>query len=115
NQQQSPPLLHLPPEIREKIFAYALGGETIHNSRGTIPVFTRRNAQRNQRSSPLLRLPPEPNNCTALLLVCRQTYSETGLMPYHLNIFEYDNAIYFTGWLNALKIAQRKAIAKIHV
>ncbi|OWY42215.1 asparagine synthetase [Alternaria alternata] len=68
----SSPLLRLPPEIRNMIFALVLTEE------GTIYLFYIRNGWRYQNDFQI-----------SLLRVCRQVYTETCLLPYKLNTFDF--------------------------
>ncbi|CAN9346453.1 unnamed protein product [Alternaria alternata] len=75
------------------------------------------------RTSPLLRLPPEirniiwklspspePKNVMALLRTCRQVYAEAALMPLTLTIFTTDYIPYAARDLRKLKPQQRRLI-----
>ncbi|KAI4673376.1 uncharacterized protein J4E88_008989 [Alternaria novae-zelandiae] len=72
------PLLLLPAEIRNMVFAFALGQQyLVINNKGTLVT----------RGVPV-HLP-------RLLYVCRQIYAETALLPYALNIFAiWDLSVY---------------------
>ncbi|KAI4706353.1 hypothetical protein J4E89_009087 [Alternaria sp. Ai002NY15] len=67
------PLLRLPPELRNSIFAYALYHETF--------VLDPPDSSRYVVKS-------RDKNLLSLLYVCRQVYSETAFLPYKLNSFE---------------------------
>jgi hypothetical protein len=72
---QKSPLLRLPPEIRTRIWEYALGG------RYFLQHFLHRGTQR------FSSLPSTQTNACALLQVCRQIYAETALIPIVINTF----------------------------
>lgn len=95
---QMSPLLRLPPEIRNKIWQYVLGGKLI-----------RVEDQKGSRYAKFSSSPSEPDNAMALLRTCRQVYAEAALMPLLLNTFSFD---YITV-VKKLKLRQRKHIASI--
>lgn len=71
NQVKSP-LLALPPEVRSRIFEYALGGQDILLRRSWTLRKTRHE---------------NFNNLLALLGVSRQRYAETAMIPFLQNTF----------------------------
>jgi len=111
NATQSP-LLSLPSEIRNKIFEYVLGGydiyisaynaqsmsrHTAHSNGGML----RRNIQLTHRMVTMMLpqgTPFRPARPTDILpamslpRVCRQLYTETGLLPYMLNRFKFSDS-----------------------
>ncbi|KAI4613396.1 uncharacterized protein J4E87_009863 [Alternaria ethzedia] len=68
------PLLRLPPELRNIIFAYALDHGTVSPHLGTTCL------ERRLRKDPIRKR-------FGLLFTCRQIYAETALLPYKLNTF----------------------------
>ncbi|OCK88385.1 uncharacterized protein K441DRAFT_427519, partial [Cenococcum geophilum 1.58] len=74
NSNQSP-LLHLPAEVRNQIYAHVLGGKLVHPTarRGSL-----------ERWHKLLHL--------GLLDTCKQTYQEAALLSYSLNTFSLSSA-----------------------
>jgi hypothetical protein len=72
---QNSPLLCLPPEIRNRIWEFALCGNDI------------RQVNCGRRSNVFLPKPSERLNTFALLRVCRQIYAETALLPFSGNTF----------------------------
>jgi len=68
------PLLRLPPELRNIIFAYALDHGTVSPHLGTTSL------ERRLRKDPIRKR-------FGLLFTCRQIYAETALLPYKLNTF----------------------------
>lgn len=86
---QQAPLLRLPPEIRDRIWRYALGGKTF------VGVGLWESTYRFGPSK------ADPENGAALLRTCRQIYSETAL---HLP--RLGNFVYAT--FSALKRSARK-------
>jgi hypothetical protein len=79
-------LLRLPAEIRNQIFAYALGGQT-YELRETAPYGVVTNTTVSE-------------NALALLVVCRQLYAETALAPFSLNFFSYTDRFILDLWLD---------------
>ena len=71
--QRDSPLLRLPPEIRNQIFEYALGGHTIWLQ--DAPKWRRGVKHKKTR------------NLLALLAVSRQAYAETAMIAFSLNTF----------------------------
>jgi hypothetical protein len=105
---QDSALLSLPPEIRNRIWAYALGG---HDFR--------------QVYNPRLRYvfrpkPHERSNLFTILRVCRQIYAETALLPYNVNVFSVhdllgDDALQVGKSANRLKKYQLSQIAELKI
>ncbi|KAJ4992148.1 amino acid transporter [Stagonosporopsis vannaccii] len=95
-QQGSASLLHLPAEIRNKIYACALGGNTWSINMGSG------------------RTKPHADNSTkhtlALLQVNRQIYAEARLFPYLYNTFEGRHNGHLQEWIRSLTAAQRESI-----
>ncbi|KAH9873836.1 hypothetical protein IAQ61_004463 [Plenodomus lingam] len=75
---QSSPLLRLPAEIRNKIWALSLGGQVMRLL-GSVPNGSRR----------VIALSSTERSGVALLRVCRQIYAEAAGMPLSLNTFSY--------------------------
>src|SRR4051812_48744235 len=69
------PLLFLPPEIRNRIFHYAIGGKTF------------RQLYRTHGTQRFLGEPSGRPNAFALLRTCRQIYAETAVVPFTSNVF----------------------------
>ena len=124
------PLLRLPPEIRNRIFHFVLGGEHIHVFRDYQRQGTtngRRPRSLDKRGYWCLY------NTTAgigasdedkwkhfysikLLLVCRQIYAEACLLPYALNIFSaYNATVLRSAFLPSLKPCQRRALRSLAI
>ncbi|KAJ4296249.1 beta transducin [Kalmusia sp. IMI 367209] len=127
------PLLRLPSEIRNRIFAYAMGGHVITikvTKTFDIDAFTishklcstsrQRGKRTRDSAAPPWQLP----------LVCRQLYAETALLPYSLNSFRFvdrNDLVKATGkykgphynvldlWFEKRRPAQVKAIQFLHV
>ena len=75
------PLLRLPAELRNIIYKYALGGRVLRFSRA------------GSKNHSIFHADTYDNpRILGLLRACRQTYSETALLPYQLNLFN------FVGW-----------------
>jgi len=136
-------LLRLPREIRDVIYAFALGGNHIHsrvqwesieqNPRPTppgavSPASTRYNQNPYRRivvhsaaaaellSDNLTRRCPYSHKISlALLFTCRQVYSETLLLPYSLNIFSFGSEPSYDAFMTSLRLPQRQAICKLEL
>ena len=128
------PLLRLPPEIRNRILAYALGGEHIHlftYSQKTALTHGRRpkstvemdgvynttaGVWNNGCGIGTMPPPGRHDRCIsewysiAPLLVCRQIYTEACLLPYALNIWSFDWTYVLTRFLRRLQACQRRAL-----
>ncbi|CAK3860849.1 Hypothetical predicted protein [Lecanosticta acicola] len=96
------PFLQLPPEVRNRIYAFALGGRTLHISRdGSKAVGIPRFKATVCRAEATHVRPWDPSEthrrCSqkgcdlalALLRCSRQIYSEAALIPYADNIFSF--------------------------
>ncbi|OAF99119.1 uncharacterized protein CC84DRAFT_1264656 [Paraphaeosphaeria sporulosa] len=98
--QLSSPLLQLPGEIRSTIYEYVLGDETF-----TINPAARLlgNSERKKREY------------LALLQVSRQTYVETVLMPFKLNVFHSDCPQTIRNWMDEanIPIAAQQTITRL--
>ncbi|KAH7076417.1 hypothetical protein BKA63DRAFT_564808 [Paraphoma chrysanthemicola] len=102
------PLLSLPPELRTKIWAYALAGTRTH-------VHKRYSVQRTKsaRGHGLVR--SRIISPLSLLRVSRQVYSEAALLPYHLTTFFFDDYNDLRAFQLALKQAQLDALEVIAI
>ncbi|KAH7076492.1 hypothetical protein BKA63DRAFT_602284 [Paraphoma chrysanthemicola] len=76
---QDSPLLQLPPEIRNRIWRFVLGGMTFRQK------FIGRSSKR-----VLSNKPRDAKNAMAMLRVCRQFYAECAALPYSLNSFSFE-------------------------
>lgn len=97
------PLLRLPPEVRHRIFEYALSG-------GYITLVGFKNVSRAVVAG-------GRKNLFALSRVCRQTYVETALMPFALTTFTYygDKQFSLDLWAKARLPVQVAAVRKAHI
>ena len=107
------PLLSLPSEIRNIIFAYAVGGYDIYISaynaqsisRHTVLASVTVLCKHTQLSYRMVTVmlpqgtrpfrsarPTDTLPATSLARVCRQLYAETGLLPYRLNHFKFSDS-----------------------
>lgn len=98
------PLLCLPAELRNIIWALVLGGTTFSiDCEARIPWGVRvKNTTAQQHSLALLR-------------TCRQIYGETCLLPFILNIFQFKSEDAFKPWLARFNPEQRVAIANVRL
>jgi hypothetical protein len=118
------PLLRLLPEIRNTIFAYAMGGHTVgfFNDRH-IPEERRSNWSLSiDGSAVLMRERKSRSNGPAFHLpeVCRQIYTETATLGYAMNTFilpkslnQRSGLLLKRSWLSQRNDAQRSAIVSI--
>ena len=107
NQSKSP-LLRLPGEIRNLIYEYALGGNTINigfetyrttyksnKPREVVPIFKYHCTVFNKPTNPFKMGYPSQvkisSNFTTLHNICRQLYLETDILPYQLNIMSFSS------------------------
>ncbi|USP77115.1 hypothetical protein yc1106_04389 [Curvularia clavata] len=101
NQQQSP-LLRLPAELRNKIFAYALGGRTFRfKTTGNYPWY--------------IKNVTKYKHALALLQVCRQIYAETALLPFSTNTFSASRLYVLEEWAESLHSARAQSIKWIRL
>lgn len=89
--------LRLPPELRNLIYYYCLGGTT-----WLIGARSRNELSDNRVSSSL-----------ALLHVCRQIHSEAALFPYMFNTFHGKHDGHLIDWVEKLQPHQRLAVRSI--
>ncbi|KAF2277408.1 uncharacterized protein EI97DRAFT_290545 [Westerdykella ornata] len=102
------PLLRLPPEIRNMIFRYAVGGMTFDFTACERPWLQRLRGWKPRVNNPI-------KNCFSLLRVCRQIYSETALLPFSANTFHIseDQQEDFDDWLQDRLPIERDAITSL--
>lgn len=97
----STPLLQLPAEIRNRIFAYALGGRSFQVLGNQVKCYSKY---------------PNPESLS-LLRTCRQIYSETALLPFSANIFRVTNEQSpgdLESWLQLRLPVERESITMLH-
>jgi hypothetical protein len=99
---QQSPLLRLPPEIRNRIWAYALGGKVIRQ------IFTRRKCV-------LLPQPQERINAFTLLAACRQIYAETAALPFAANTVSISSCYRLSVERRRLRRGLRSQITELSV
>ncbi|KAJ8110972.1 hypothetical protein OPT61_g6314 [Boeremia exigua] len=114
------PLLRLPPEIRNQIWYFTMGGQLIafpnrnHAKGCAVMCETRADAgfccprSHSNYIYPTMRLQVEA--AFHLPEVCRQIYAETALTAYQQNTF-----IFKAGSMACLTAAQRRAITKVQI
>ncbi|KAF2789249.1 hypothetical protein K505DRAFT_328365 [Melanomma pulvis-pyrius CBS 109.77] len=103
-------LLSLPPELRNKIFALALGSYRLQRSEWGPPSGT---FYAHPGAS---RQPVKWINRCALLRVCRQIYSETATLPYRLNCFSFGMGTpELAFWIRKRSAAQLAAVRTLAV
>jgi len=104
--QRSSPLLQLPGELRNTIYAHVLGNHSIDVQEEYWP-------QRFRISISPFQV--QPHHITALLRTCRQIHAETHLLPFTLNIFSCENPSILQFFRHALTCKQRHAIAELQL
>lgn len=98
------PLLSLPAELRNIIWAHVLGGTTYNiKCELRIPWGT------------TIKNTTVQENSLALLRTCRQIYSETRLIPFRLNTFHFKSEEAFKPWLAKFDKTQQAAITEVHL
>jgi hypothetical protein len=107
NNNQDAPLLRLPPEIRCRIWEYVLGGMTLRSA--TFRLNDRRFTER--------MVPPFSERMANISprRTCRQIYTETALLPYKSNIFNFGTYPDFRFDLGYVKSFQRVHIEKMQI
>ncbi|PVI04524.1 hypothetical protein DM02DRAFT_624814 [Periconia macrospinosa] len=80
NNKENSPFLRLPPELRNRVYELALGGNTVR------PI----NFENNREG--VRRGPGVPYRFLSLLQVSRTIYTETRCLPYQLNALELVNS-----------------------
>ncbi|KAF2253549.1 hypothetical protein BU26DRAFT_387494, partial [Trematosphaeria pertusa] len=104
NQQESP-LLQLPPEIRNRIYEYVLGGRTVHITKKPY----------RPAEGKLLSVSGNEKHFLSFLAVSRRLYAETAVLPYKLNTFSAHDPGVLREWLANLLPARRDAVASIRL
>ena len=102
SQQQPSPLLRLPPELRNIIYADALGGHTFSMSLRWV-----------EKDHPIARADNAPPHAFALLRTNRQIYSEARLLPFTANTFTGCHAGHLREWVKTLSAEQRELIKAV--
>ncbi|XPS70270.1 beta transducin [Ascochyta lentis] len=102
------PLLRLPPEVRNRVWEYALGGKVFN----VVFLQTLRGQYVEEKTS--ISKDTFPENSQALLCVCRQIHQETVLLQFSANAFRFDMEEAFD-WARHLLKVQRNLIEEVHV
>jgi len=98
------PLLSLPPELRNRIQKYVVGGKTLHIGTTRKKGVLKACISRGPRSYSL-----------NVLRTCRQIYAETTLLPYVTNVFSFDHPRSMKVALSHVGLIQRRQITKIEL
>lgn len=105
-------MLRLPPEIRDQIWEYVLGGYTLKAVPVALDTSPRGDYRYVPRITPLFQEAPLDLN---RLGTCRQIYSETAFIPYRSNTFFYFRYSHIWYDTKCLKPYQLKQISEITV
>ncbi|KAF2132508.1 hypothetical protein P153DRAFT_308829 [Dothidotthia symphoricarpi CBS 119687] len=106
-------LLRLPPELRNRIYEYALGGMNINIDYGYLDwvvIDKLHNYDIYPMDNAIIW-----NTNYSLFHVCRQVYSETCLLAYKLNTFIVSDDLGLSMWVHMRKQAQLDAIRTVRV
>ena len=95
--------MRLPPELRNRIYEYVLGGRTIHITKGPY----------GPRKERLLRVSGNEKHFLSLLGVSRQLYGETAVLPLKLNTFSARDPHILREWLASLLPVHRDAVSSL--
>lgn len=90
------PLLRLPAEIRNKVYAYVLSGEksVLYTSRGVSKQWAM---------------------CLAVTSVCRQMHFEAHLLPFKLNRFCFNSREHYRDFVTKTSSKQRSVVTSIKI
>jgi hypothetical protein len=91
----------MPPEIRNSIYRYALQGNYFITQVRTL----------GDKQRPISS--PSEINFLPILLVCRQIYAESALLPIQLSSFDFDNAYDFRAWCKSFNPIQRDTVETV--
>ncbi|KAK1918574.1 hypothetical protein P3342_001493 [Pyrenophora teres f. teres] len=109
NQQESP-LLRLPSELRNMIYAYTFGNTTIRITREKRHSCCHGHPSQNPGG-----IAWKGNRIFGITQVCRELRSEIGLMPFEMAIFYNTSCFYWPEFLNGLSVDQVGAITHIQI
>lgn len=104
---QNLPLLSLPPEIRNRIWEFALGNVVFRGRTLTVPS--------RKRITILRPASDETDIGVALLRCCRQIYSEAATIPLRLNTMAFDSTRQLEHAMKRFKAHQRKLITTVRL
>ncbi|KAI4684957.1 uncharacterized protein J4E88_004399 [Alternaria novae-zelandiae] len=117
--QQDSPLLRLPPELRHLIFSHVIGGKTfeiLYDRSGPYrsPIRERLSSKVPKRKF-IAKNITVAKNTLALLVVCRQIYAETALLPFSSNTFSASRPDNLKMWIKRFPPAVSEAITSIQL
>lgn len=114
-------MLRLPPELRHLIFRHVIGGKTFEIRYGRFESGSYRSLIRRRLSSKVPKRKFIAKNITvakntlALLVVCRQIYAETALLPFSSNVFSAPRPENLKMWIKRFPPAVSEAITSIQL
>jgi hypothetical protein len=130
------PLLHLPPEIRNRILSLILGEKNIHvglRGRKSVACLCHHSIGETQQRAGKIRAIKESrklevyidqhSDCFAVatrlsivvsvLQVCRQIHHEAALLPFATNLFSFPSFPAFEGFIGTLLLEQAKVLRDV--
>lgn len=111
------PFLELPPEVRNRIYEYALGGHNLHmftwnrfEKRFTYQTRVIRNVVGTRATVGMRKLLTTPRLAMGLLRSCKQVYHEAALVPYYDNTFSFARGSDVEFFINDVLSEKQRAV-----
>ncbi|KAH5409424.1 hypothetical protein HBI46_173970 [Parastagonospora nodorum] len=108
---QVSPLLQLPAELRDQIWHYVLKDHIIRPLPNRLQNLLRKYELAMKEKFPGFKRPSEHR--FSLLLVSRQVYAETGILPYKLSTFVFLGAAWVSHWTATMSLRASKLLELI--
>ena len=111
-------MLRLPPELRHLIFRHVIGGKTFEVRYEPEPdrsLIRKRLSFKVPKRKFIAKNITVAKNTLALLVVCRQVYAETALLPFSSNTFSASRPDKLKMWIKMFPPAVSEAITSIHL
>jgi len=111
-------LLRLPPELRHLIFRHVIGGKTFEIRYEPEPdrsLVRKRLASQVPKPKFIAKNTTVAKNTLALLVVCRQVFAETALLPFSSNTFSASRPDELEMWIKMFPPAVSEAITSIQL